>query len=231
VTARAPQIMAIDRRSPVGTQTYEAIRASILELVLPPGHRLSEKELSLQLGVSRTPVREAFIKLAREGLVVVYPQAGTFVSKIRRDHVLEAQFVREALECAAIRDAVERATDDDIAALRRIVVHQRTGLQDEGITAFYGLDEDLHRRMIESSGHPMAWEITRQVRVHLDRVRRLSLPVPHQIEELIGQHHEIVEALAARDAEHAVQALSRHLRETGRIVDVLAERHPDFFET
>jgi DNA-binding GntR family transcriptional regulator len=230
VSARRPQMVAVDRRSPVGTQAYEAIRASILELVLPPGRQLSEKELSLQLGVSRTPVREAFIKLAGQGLVVVYPQAGTFVAKIRRDDVLEAQFVREALECASIRDAVERATDDDVAALRRIVVRQRTVLHDEDIAAFYGLDEQLHRRMIESSGHPMAWAITRQVRVHLDRVRRLSLPMPHQIEELITEHHEIVEALAARDGARAEQALARHLRGTGRIVDVLAERHPDYFE-
>src|ERR1700757_1617307 len=92
-------------------EAYEALRASIVSLQRAPGQRLSEAELARDLGVSRTPVREAIIQLRADGLVEVTPQRGSFVSKISLRNVREAQFAREALECAAVRVAVDRIDD------------------------------------------------------------------------------------------------------------------------
>ncbi|WP_349294581.1 GntR family transcriptional regulator [Baekduia alba] len=221
----------IDRSAPVGPQVYEAIRDGILDLTLEPGQSLSEKEISLLVGVSRTPVREAFIRLAREGLVRVWAQTGTFVSKIDIAQVEEGRFVREALECAAIEDAARKVTDADLDELDRLLTAQRGAQGDSLLRDFFEFDEEFHRTLIAISGHPLIWEISREIRVHVGRLRRLSLPAASDLMRLVDQHAGIVEALRARDASRARKEMRRHLGEVSRVLPVLAEMHPDFFES
>ena len=99
---------AIERPASAGAQAFAALRHAIVTLKLRPGQSFSEQEVAQQLGVSRTPVREAFIKLADAGLVEVLPQRGTFVRKISVKAVKDARFVREAIELAVLRQAVGR---------------------------------------------------------------------------------------------------------------------------
>jgi DNA-binding GntR family transcriptional regulator len=221
----------IDRSAPVGPQVYEAIRDAILDLTLEPGQSLSEKEISLLVGVSRTPVREAFIRLAREGLVRVWAQTGTFVSKIDIAQVEEGRFVREALECAAVEDAARKVTDADLDELDRLLNAQRGTQGDSLLRDFFEFDEEFHRTLIAISGHPLIWEISREIRVHVERLRRLSLPAASDLMRLVDQHAGIVEALRARDASRARKEMRRHLGELSRVLPVLAEMHPDFFES
>src|SRR5881392_3471372 len=110
-------------------RVHALLRARITSLELPPGAPLSENELAAELDVSRTPVREALILLGEESLVDIFPMLGTFVSRISVDAVLEAQFMREALELAALREAVKRADDTDIAALRANLDAQRAAFE------------------------------------------------------------------------------------------------------
>ena len=92
-------------RSPTNRRiVYDTIRRKVLTLELPPGAALSENELAAALGVSRTPVRESLILLAEEGLVQVFPQVGSFVARVDPDGVADAQFLREAVELAALDD-------------------------------------------------------------------------------------------------------------------------------
>src|ERR1700740_3776685 len=113
----------IDRRRASRTTTrvevYDTLRASIVSLQRAPGQRLSEAELARDLGVSRTPVREAIIQLRADGLVEVMPQLGSFVSKISLRNVREAQFAREALECAAVRIAAQQIDAATVAQRRQ----------------------------------------------------------------------------------------------------------------
>ena len=102
-------VLALDKNTPVTAQVYSHLRNLILRLHLKPGEALSEQELSVKLGLSRTPVREAFIRLAEEGLVDVYPQRGTLVAPIRIAEVKEAHFIRRLLEFAIVRSAAESA--------------------------------------------------------------------------------------------------------------------------
>src|ERR671938_632674 len=114
------QVISIaERRSgvPARTQVYATLRDAIIRAELAPGRKLSENELANWLGVSRTPIREALVRLRDERLVAIVPQYGTFVSQISPQAVSDAQFLREALECAAIREAATLATEDDIALL------------------------------------------------------------------------------------------------------------------
>ena len=146
--------MATEKRSKgqpprlsVRDQTLETLRRRIISLQLPPGEPLSENELAQELGVSRTPVRESLILLREEGLVQVYPQIGSFVSLVDLSRVSEAQFVREAIECASLRDLSVDAAG--IAGLREILQSQREADANGDVEEFFRLDEEFHR---ESSG-------------------------------------------------------------------------------
>src|ERR1700712_4639329 len=105
-------------RGGASEQVYVALHEAIIAATLEPGTRLSENEIAGSLGVSRTPVREAFARLRDEALVVVVPQLGTFVTRISAEAVADAAFVREALECSAVRLATQRATSVEILQLQ-----------------------------------------------------------------------------------------------------------------
>jgi DNA-binding GntR family transcriptional regulator len=221
----------VDRRGAIGVQVYEGIRDAILNLTLPPGSALSEKELAAELGISRTPVREAFLRLAREGLVVIYPQSGTFVSKIDPAAVEEGRFVREAVECAAVERAATRATAENVAELKRQMAAQRAVLGSDSWSTFFELDEQFHRTVIEIAGYPLVWRITQEVRLHVERLRRLSLPDAETVGRLVEQHAAVADAIAAGDGAAARDAMSVHLGEASRVVERLAAQHPDYFTT
>ena len=210
-------------------EVYDTLRASIVSLQRTPGQRLSEAELARELGVSRTPIREAIIQLRADGLVEVMPQLGSFVSKISLRNVREAQFAREALECAAIRIAAERLDAAADERLRQNIVLQRAAETSADLEQFYRLDEEFHREVVATSGYPGISELLDRSRAHLNRVRRLSLPVPDVIEELIDEHSAVLEALEHNDSDLAEVTLRHHLRGVYRVLEPLRDAHPDFF--
>src|SRR3954465_11416261 len=112
-------------------QVYDRLRASIVTAELEPGRQLSENELAGRLGVSRTPVREALVRLRDDRLVEIVPQLGTFVAPISDRAVGDAQFVREALECAALRAAAPRVTAEDLDALEQNLAAQERARDNE----------------------------------------------------------------------------------------------------
>jgi DNA-binding GntR family transcriptional regulator len=209
-------------------QAYDRLRAAIVSLRLKPGARIADAQLAQELGVSRTPVREAILQLADEGLVDVVPQHGTFVAPISLEAVREAQFVREALEVAALREVVARITDAELAELEDALAAQ-AGAEGEP-ARFYALDEAFHRRLMEISSFPGAWRIAARSRAHLNRVRILSLPGPEVIAELVGQHVALVERLRARDGAGAEAVLHEHLRMVYSHLPELERAHPEYFE-
>jgi DNA-binding GntR family transcriptional regulator len=217
------------RSSSIRAQVCATLRTAIVRVVLEPGQRLSEAELAAQLGVSRTPVRESVVQLVDEGLVDVLPQIGTFVSRISLPEVRQAQFVREAIECAALRVSVERLTDADIDKIRGVLRDQRAAQKADDFTAFQELDEDFHRLLMEATGHRGLWGITQRAKAHLDRARRLSLPVPAVVGELIDQHERIADLVAARDVDGAEAALRDHLRMVFRLLGPLQQEYPHYF--
>src|SRR5579864_4832099 len=210
-------------------EVYDTLRASIVSLQRTPGQRLSEAELARDLGVSRTPVREAIIQLRADGLVEVTPQLGSFVSKISLSNVREAQFAREALECAAVRVAAERIDDDAVERLRQNISLQRAAQASADLEQFYRLDEAFHRELVATSGYSGISDLLDRSRAHLNRVRRLSLPVPDVIEELIDQHSAVLDAVERHDADQAEAALRNHLRGVYRVLEPLRDAHPDYF--
>ena len=218
------------RRATIAVQIYRHLRRQIVAGDYVPLQPLSENELAARFGVSRTPIREALGKLEEERLVSILPQYGTFVAPILTDRVFSDQFVREALECAAIRLATERAREEDLAELQANLAAQDRAQAGGDADAFDRLDDALHRRLCELSGREIAWQLSRRANGHLDRVRRLSLPEPGYLGEMVTEHRQVVAAVADRDPDHAEATLRHHLRMVLSSLPHIREVHPDYFE-
>jgi DNA-binding GntR family transcriptional regulator len=201
----------MDRRTVrLTAQVFAQLRDDIVRGVLPADTPLSEQELCGRLNVSRTPVREAFIKLAEEGLVRVYPQFGTFVAPISLEAVKVGQYVREHLECALVGDAARRV---DAAGLKQISDLVERQADAKTAEAFYDLDNEFHALIADLSGNPGVWPVILRAKTQFDRVRYLTVHDPERMRQILAEHREIVAALAAGDAEKAQAALRGHLRQ------------------
>jgi DNA-binding GntR family transcriptional regulator len=162
-------------------------------------------------------------------MVEIVPQLGTFVSKISIGAVADAQFVREALECAAIRLATERVSPSELEHLAAIVGRQDEAHADHDFDRFFVLDDAFHEALCEASGHGIAWSLAQRADGHLVRVRRLSLPVPEYMGEMIAEHRSVLEAVEARDPDRAEEALRHHLRMVLSVLEAIRAEHPEFF--
>jgi DNA-binding GntR family transcriptional regulator len=195
------------------TQVYEAIKREIVRGDLAPDSQLSEADLSDRFGISRTPVREALIRLAEDEMVKIVPRVGTFVAPISIEFVLEAQFLREHIECALMADVCRHITPQDVTRLSAIVERQKKLSRDVDKDGFLALDEEFHSTLAAISRHPGAWRIIQQSKAHLDRARYLSFQMPLHMGEIAAQHERIVDALRRRDASTARAAMRIHVRE------------------
>lgn len=209
-------------------RVFAELADAIRELRLPPGHSLSEAELADQLGVSRTPVREAIARLTDVGLVQVVPQVGTKVARIRMADVHEARFVRESLEVAAFEEVCGVA-NSDTRLLVELLDRQETAHAAADIRRFFLADEAFHQEIFRLSGHPGAWEAVQRMKVQLDRLRRLSLPEKTTIQILIDDHRRIAAALIARDVPGGRREVSIHARRVLEHAPSLRHKHPDYF--
>jgi DNA-binding GntR family transcriptional regulator len=216
--------------APAGPAIYAAVRDAIVTAELEPGRQISENELAAQLGVSRTPVREALARLRDDRLVEIVPQLGTFVSRISVAGVNDAQFVREALECSAVRLAAKRADREDVAVLNAIVARQEDARDAEDVDVFFVLDDEFHSTLCGISGHDIAWAIVQRANGHLNRVRRLSLTQPNFIAEMVREHKLVVDGVFLADADAAEDALRHHLRMVLSGLPAIRSEHPDYFE-
>ena len=178
---RAPQ-----RGTTAAAAIYRDLRADIVSLARKPGDPILEKLVAEAFGVSRTPVREAVLRLADEGLVEIFPQSGTFVGRIPIAALPEANLIRKTLEQATV-DASANAQ------------------------GFHQADEAFHALIADIAGHPGFWPITQQVKVQIDRCRHLTLPFPGRMAAVIAEHEAIIAAIADHDPDRAVKALGDHI--------------------
>ena len=219
----------LDPKQPIGAQVYPLLKRMILSLELKPNEALSEKELALRFGISRTPVREALLRLADEKLIEIVPKSGTMVARIPAEILPEIIIARAALEAVAVRAAAEVARGSDVAGLKAIIERQREALAVGDADGFHAADELMHRAIAEAGRLPGLWAMIVQIKVQLDRYRRLTLPQPHRMERALAEHETIVEAIAAHDANTAVAAMERHLDGLQVSLAPIRDLNPDYF--
>ncbi len=208
-------------------QLYSALRSAIIDNALSPGERLSEAETAQKFGTSRQPVREAFISLAHEGLLEVRPQRGTFIAKISLADVMDARFVREAIEADIVKLLASAPDPALTAELKRQVTAQQD-LVGRSARDFMDADEVFHRTLAEAAGKGKAWRIVVDMKGQMDRVRFLS-SMHFPVDRLIQQHLEVIEGIAAGDAERAEQAMRLHLQGILTDLPVIRQERPEYF--
>ncbi|QYR20909.1 GntR family transcriptional regulator [Paenibacillus sp. sptzw28] len=222
-TARPPSMSTRDN-------VYQTLRDQILLFELPPGASISEKEISQRFNVSRTPVRESFVRLAQEGLLEVYPQRGTFVSLIDLELVEEARFMREQLERAVIRLACAGFPDERLAELGSNLSLQKACIENQDYRTMFELDEAFHRTIFEGCRKNNTWAVIGQINVHLNRSRMLRLAADHHWDHLYEQHFQMAEAIRNKDEERAERLMKDHLSLTIADQALLKEKFPTYFK-
>lgn len=217
------------RQVTIASRVYDVLRQAIIQLQLKPGNPLSEADIARQLGVSRQPVREAFIKLAENGLVEVRPQRGTFVQLISVRDVTNAQFLREVIEVAVVSRAASKAAPEDISNLFALIDDQAQAATLGDNVAFLRLDEKFHQTIARSAGCEDAWRVIEGLKAQMDRVRYLSLPQATPLSTILKQHKAIADAIQEGDAGQAADSMRAHLGEILNSLPRLATEHSDLF--
>ncbi len=211
-------------------QIERQLRASIISMDLPPGTRLSETEFAEKFGVSRQPVREALIALARADLVSILPQRGTTVVKISADRMMQARFIREQIEAGVVRRACEvQVTDTDHQMLDELIRRQDEALARDDVDGFKIADERFHQHLARAAGLELAWQTIGDIKAHLDRVCHLTLTDAKAMRPLIGQHRNILDAVIRQDADGAERAMRFHLTEILRALPTMMAERADLF--
>lgn len=215
----------IDSRRPTGAQVYAVLREEIAQVRFAPGAALSEKMLAEELGVSRTPIREALIRLSEDGLVYIVPKSGTYVSPIDLDAVQDAHLIRESLECATVFLAARQATEEDAAGLRDIYTKQKALIGADDFDGFLTEDDAFHRRLIEISGRIGVIKPVQAAKLQLDRVRYSTIESSAHIDLIFEQHADIIDCVEKNDGRGARRVMREHLNLFYAKVEQLAKTH------
>lgn len=217
-------------RPSAATHIHDELRQRILSLDLPPGTNLLRAELARQFDVSVTPLRDALQRLEADGLVKIYPQSRTQVTRIDTALVHEGHFLRRALETEVVRRLATDGAPKAVERARSIIELQKSiQNDDERLRLFQELDELFHRTLFDEAGQIALHDLIRSRAGHLDRVRRLQRHSPRKIRAILDGHMEIVSAIEARDVAGALAAIRGHLRKSPDWVDEYREAHEDYF--
>ena len=215
--------------SSVQAAVYNALRNNIMSLLLKPGTVMSTQEVAQKLDVSRTPIREAFIRLQRDGLVDIFPQKETIVSRIDFHKVEQERFVRESLECANIDLFVEKCTRKDIGELELNIERQHSTIKAGDYNLLMPLDNEFHHYMFKVTGQTLAWETIERSASHYARIRMITVWNKDIMTETILQHQKIVSAVQEKNADYAKLTIKAHLHQLENQLNRMMQDYPDYF--
>ena len=201
-----------DRNFNLQSQAYKLILGKILRNEYTPGQKISQKNIEKDLLLGRTPVREALVRLQRDGLVYTVPQSGTFVTKIDLDAVKSARFVRESLERRIVVEASKVQDNLLLNQAHDAITLQEKYTKNKEYNKFFDADEDFHKTFYLLTDNAKVWTWLQTINIQLNRFRWLRLKVedlPWNL--LIEQHKEILDAIEKHDTSRAEIAASNHL--------------------
>lgn len=213
-----------------GQQVYETLRRRILEFELPPDATLSRTDLAAEFGVSQTPIREAMHELEQDGLIRIYPQSRTVVTRIDVKQLHETQFLRVAVECEVVRRLAKAHRPETVRRARGILDMQGTlvGKIDQ-MDLFDELDRAFHQTLFEGVGMAGINATVQRRLGHLSRCQRLELPREGKMATIHGQHLAVLDGIKAGDGDAAAEAMRAHLSGTISRIASLRQEFPDYF--
>lgn len=223
-------MIILDRLPAENARTYAArvLLHNIMHLELVPGSAVSENELSSALGVSRTPVREALIELGRRGLVEIYPQRGSYISKIDYHLIEESRLMRLVLENSVLQQACRGLSAESLDALDSNLKQSRACAKSPNPQDFLELDNQFHRLLFEAVGRGWTYGVVHAQMIHFDRLRALSVKSTDNT-RLVRDHEDILYAIERNDEELAQMLMTRHLTRYQADQAKLQELYPDYF--
>lgn len=214
----------------VGSNAYSVIKEQIINLELEPGEKISESELGSRLEVSRTPIREAFKRLAQEGLIDIYPQRGSFVSQIDESYVEEGRFMREHMELAVIELACQKIPNDYFLDLEESILLQEKSVEAKNYKRLFQLDEYFHQVFFLRCDKERTWTAVQNMMANLNRTRMLSLASEFNWEMIVLQHKQILEAVAKKDPDKAKAIMKEHLTMVNVDITKLKLQYGSYFK-
>ncbi len=219
----------VTRRSSKADQIYGELKQSIIEGQSLPGAPIDKDELCARFQASRSPVTMAINRLAYERLVLVEPQRGSFVAPIALDEILQLMALRRALETESVAEAARRGTPALWTALDRNLAYQKTAMEVADFRRFYQLDVEFHHAIVSASGWAKFNDVLAEAHSHLDRVRRVLMPLPGHLHATWAEHRAILEALKRAAPEAAAHEMRCHIARVAQQFEDFAPGHPELF--
>ncbi|SFN77561.1 GntR family transcriptional regulator [Proteiniclasticum ruminis] len=208
---------------------FRTLRKNIVNLKLQPGSMVSEKELADEMGISRTPTREALIELSKSQIVDILPQKGSYISKIDYSLVDEARFMRLVLENAVVETVCEVATEEDHRILLQNISMQEIYLNSSSFRQFFQLDNEFHEQLFIIARKTQIYHLMDSMMIHFDRVRMLRLLTDKEVQELLDDHRAILDAIMRKSKIEAVALMTSHLSRYKVDEELIRRDHPDYF--
>lgn len=207
---------------------FRVIKENIVSLEFTPGTFVSENEMALELGLSRTPVREAIIDLAKASVIETVPQRGNYVTLINPDMVEESRFLRQVLDRAVIEVACNTDDAEGIAALEENVQLQEFYLDKNAGDKIFVLDNQFHEGIYRLARKSSIFEMRSTLMIHFDRVRSLSVETVKDM-KIVKDHREMLEAIKSHDVATAVQLVDKHMNRYQVDQDIIRAQYPEYF--
>ncbi|MFB4212292.1 GntR family transcriptional regulator [Shouchella sp. JSM 1781072] len=228
--------LSVERKTLAG-EAYHYLYQQIITLKYKPGQMIYENDIAKELGISRTPVREAIHLLASEEFLAIKPQKGIQVQYISKKKVQESYRVRESLEVTAFKEVAsnwEQGHDTYEFAkkeLLKIIAEQRFAAEHDYVDDFYQYDEVFHDKVLDICGNQTLSTIVRQVRGHVNRMRYLEFFETREMDRIIDDHDQLVSLLEQRNVKEVETLLVTHLRNVSNYYDDIMRKYPDYFNT
>src|SRR3954467_3313519 len=218
----------LDRDRQAAPQVFERLRGVIISLDLPPGAPLSRAALAGQFGVSSTPIRDALMRLEEEGLVEVFPQYATVVSRVDVRLAQQAHFLRQAVELEIVRGLAIQHDEALVAELHATIARQQQYAKAGEFEKFMAADNEFHAQLYAAADKRDIWALVRSRSGHSDRLRRLHLPSPGKAQDIVRHHRLIAKAIDAGDSDAAQKHLRIHLSGTLSELAQIRTRYPEY---
>lgn len=213
----------------VQEMVYRTLRDRIVHMELLPGSVISTQEIANQMQVSRTPVREAFIRLQQEELLYMAPQRYTMVSRIDLRRVQEERFIREAIELANLYRFVPVASPEVLERMRQFIEEQTAAVDERRYLDHIEQDNQFHSMMLRETDQRLALNIIRQMNGHYDRSRLVAIWDERNAYLAIEQHREMVGLIQKKDIPALQVLMRRHLGLLQIQEQDMLKKHPDYF--
>lgn len=215
----------MDTYKPLREIVFSTMREAIINGDFKPGQRLMEVQLAEQMGVSRTPVREAIRKLELEGLVIMVPRKGAYVAGISTEDVKEVVEIRSVLEGLAAKLAAQRANEEDVENLKVVLINFEKATLDKNTVDLINYDSDFHDIIYKAAKNSKLIQMINGLKEQVQRFRVAYFTQFNNVEILLKEHRKLLNAIVDKDSDLARELAEKHIATTEKLISIIEEKN------